>query len=206
MECYYIYLITNKLNGKTYVGQHKVETLKKDSYFGSGIYLKRAIDKYGQENFEKTVLKYCETREQADFLEKKYISFYRLGGFAEYNIADGGEGGKTWDQHGVPKSEIQKINQSRTMKEKYRNGLLQAPYKGETRSSTHKKNISVGTKKAMTNLPAATKRKLVEGGLHTKGLLWWNNGQVCVRAKTQPEGFKKGRLWRTNKDEITKNN
>jgi hypothetical protein len=46
----YIYITTNKLNGKRYIGQHQ----SKDwdyKYFGSGIYLKRAIKKYGLENF-----------------------------------------------------------------------------------------------------------------------------------------------------------
>ena len=40
----YIYLIVNKINGKTYVGQKRLYTKKwnEDGYMGSGKYLKRA--------------------------------------------------------------------------------------------------------------------------------------------------------------------
>ena len=52
---YYIYRITNKVNGKTYIGQHKYKELN-DSYMGSGVHLRRAQKKYGMENFEKKIL------------------------------------------------------------------------------------------------------------------------------------------------------
>lgn len=46
---YYIYLITNKVNNKTYVGQRKCPANKfpeQDiSYMGSGVYLKNAQEK-----------------------------------------------------------------------------------------------------------------------------------------------------------------
>ena len=45
MKYYYIYLITNKINGKQYIGQHYGEL--EDSYFGSGVLITKAIEKYG---------------------------------------------------------------------------------------------------------------------------------------------------------------
>lgn len=41
---YYIYRITNLINGKTYIGQHKYKKIK-DTYMGSGKILKNAIKK-----------------------------------------------------------------------------------------------------------------------------------------------------------------
>jgi hypothetical protein len=92
MNYYYIYQIKNKINEKTYIGQHRCDSLKIDSYMGSGVALHKAYKKYGKENFEKTIILSCENSEQADFYEKQYIKFYRLAKMAEYNIADGGAG------------------------------------------------------------------------------------------------------------------
>lgn len=41
---YYIYRITNKINDKTYIGQHKYEKLN-EYYMGSGKLLKRSPEK-----------------------------------------------------------------------------------------------------------------------------------------------------------------
>ena len=89
---YYIYRITNKVNGKTYIGQHKYRKLN-DSYMGSGKLLKLAKKKYGIENFKKEILEFnIPNVDLANDLEQMYILFERAKGKAEYNIADGGLG------------------------------------------------------------------------------------------------------------------
>ena len=99
---YCIYRIRNKVNGKTYIGQHKYKKLN-DSYMGSGVLLAKAKRKYGIENFEKEILeKGIETVELANDFEQMYILFERAKGKAEYNIANGGLGGyfpkEIWDK------------------------------------------------------------------------------------------------------------
>lgn len=61
---YYIYLIANKINGKTYVGQRKSDKeWYEDKYMGSGKLLHRAKQKYGEENFEKFLIQHCYSKE-----------------------------------------------------------------------------------------------------------------------------------------------
>ena len=88
-------MIVNKVNGKTYVGQHKSDNWQ-DKYMGSGTYLKRAKRKYGIKNFEKFLIQYCNTQEEANKAEIFWIAEYRKRGKAEYNIAAGGEGSSGW--------------------------------------------------------------------------------------------------------------
>ena len=89
---YYIYRITNKINGKTYIGQHKYKKLN-DNYMGSGKILKLAKKKYGIENFEKEILySRIQYRETADDMERFAIAKERALGKAEYNIDNGGSG------------------------------------------------------------------------------------------------------------------
>jgi hypothetical protein len=61
---------------------------------GSGILIKKAILKYGVENFKKRILiKDIIFKEIIDELEKEFIAIYKDLGQAEYNIAKGGTGG-----------------------------------------------------------------------------------------------------------------
>jgi len=48
-------MYSNKINGKIYIGKHETKDLD-DKYMCSGVYLYRAIKKYGVENFDKTIL------------------------------------------------------------------------------------------------------------------------------------------------------
>lgn len=87
---FYIYRIRNKVNGKTYIGQHRYKKLN-DNYMGSGVLLKKAFQKYGLENFTKEILEFnIPTVELANDFEQMYILFERAKGKAEYNISNGG--------------------------------------------------------------------------------------------------------------------
>ena len=81
---WYIYKITNNINGKTYIGQHLD---RGDDYWGSGTNIKRAIAKYGKENFTKEILlDDIKSQKEADKFEIKFINEAKAIGKAEYNI------------------------------------------------------------------------------------------------------------------------
>ncbi len=83
---WYIYEITNNINGKTYIGQHLD---RGDNYWGSGTNIRRAIEKYGVENFSKRIiLDNIHTQKDADKYELCAIRIQKLVGKAEYNIID----------------------------------------------------------------------------------------------------------------------
>lgn len=96
MEYYgFIYLTTNKINGKKYIGQRYYDTKEQwKSYLGSGNILKDAIKKYGKDNFTVEILENCETKELLDNREKYWIQKYNaIKDNTFYNIAIGGTGG-----------------------------------------------------------------------------------------------------------------
>lgn len=85
---YTIYKITNRVNGKYYIGKHQTKDLN-DEYMGSGKYLKRAINKYGIENFSKEILHIFKTESEMNAKEKELVVISE----ETYNLLEGGQGG-----------------------------------------------------------------------------------------------------------------
>ena len=90
----FIYLTTNKINGKKYIGMCKNTHQK--FYLGSGKILKEAIKKYGKENFERVILQECETFEELSLAEERWIKEYNAVEDENfYNLTSGGFGGNS---------------------------------------------------------------------------------------------------------------
>lgn len=88
---FYTYKITNRANGKIYIG--KSTCGNEISYLGSGLLIKRAIAKYGKDSFVKEILGLYELEEDALLAEQDAIAQFKARDPAiGYNIAPGGEG------------------------------------------------------------------------------------------------------------------
>ncbi len=91
----FVYLTVCLINGKSYVG--KYESSERNDYLGSGKLLRRAIRKYGKENFTRIILERYDSVEDCRVGEKKWISLLNAVESPHfYNIAAGGEGGNTY--------------------------------------------------------------------------------------------------------------
>lgn len=94
MKQYYIYLTTNLINNKKYIGKHFGEL--NDNYLGSGLLLQRAIEEYGKENFSKQILYISQNDDENSLKEKEFIKIYNATQNENfYNIHQGGNGGNT---------------------------------------------------------------------------------------------------------------
>lgn len=172
MKIYYIYCITNLINNKTYIGQHKTENLN-DSYMGSGLMITKSIKKYGKNNFSKEILAVTGTKQSADILEKCFIALYRQIGKAEYNLATGGTGGQDGRKHTEQeKNKIATASSEHWNREGYREKVSKAISK----SLTGKKR-----KNAVWNKGKST------------GLKWFTNGVENKLCAICPDGFFPGR-------------
>lgn len=95
MEKHYIYVTKNLLNGKMYVGKHTYKGIDSYdmNYLGSGYILKRAIKKYGKENFSQEILEYTSSKEENVQREIYWIKKLNTLVPNGYNIDKGGTGG-----------------------------------------------------------------------------------------------------------------
>ena len=95
MQTHYIYIVENKVNGKSYVGQtNNLSVRKKRHLSGSSCakLLNRAVKKYGVDKFEFFVLESCNGQEASNLRERYWIKALVTLSPAGYNLSAGGGG------------------------------------------------------------------------------------------------------------------
>ena len=113
-----IYLLTNPINGKVYVGQTLNYMKRMNDHKNSGktpkYYFSYAIKKYGWENFTKEILIDNVPEEYLDNLEINYIAFYnsfkREKGYNLTNCGGGISGYRHTEEQNLAKSKRQTKN------------------------------------------------------------------------------------------------
>lgn len=87
-----IYLTTNLINNKKYIGSTNNNN---PYYLGSGVYLNKAIKKYGRKNFKREILETVSNLEELRKKEEYYIKLYNAINSKEfYNVSKKGVGTK----------------------------------------------------------------------------------------------------------------
>lgn len=130
-----IYKITNLINGKIYIGKEKFDDPK---YMGSGLLIKRAIKKYGLDNFKKSIIEETNNYIYLCDREKYWIDFYKsTNPDVGYNISDGGDGGDVFKNHPDLESIKRKISDSSPIR-----GKKYEEYFGPERAKSIREKLS----------------------------------------------------------------
>lgn len=194
----YIYKTTNNFNGKIYVGQRKYTMDYKNPksiYLGSGLLLRKAIKKYGKENFTKEVLEKCKDIDSLNEKEIYWIEKLESRDHSKgYNITRGGKNGT-----GVLLNHPNKEDIIRRIAESNRGKKGSCPMLGKFHSDETKKKMSlkkIGISPPNKGVPMSkeTRKKMSE---LKKGSIPWNKGIPMTeeQKKKVSKGRKGGTSW-----------
>ena len=122
----YVYQITNTINGKKYIGSHAGFN---PNYMGSGVALKHAFKKYGQEHFSKQIVMHCANYQE---LEEQILVVLDAANDPQfYNLKNSAVGGAT--------------NTGRTLTAETR-ANMSAAHKGKIKTAEHRAKLSASRK------------------------------------------------------------
>ena len=212
---YTIYKITNSVNGKIYIGSHKTTDIN-DNYMGSGKYLKYAQNKYGIDNFVKTILFVFDTPElmykkEAElvnecFLLKENTYNLKIGGFGGFDYINQsgknlyGNNGKTsnikdnFDRGRETQKRLKKENPeySKMISKKISESLMGRVGTMIGKYHTEEAKKAIGEKNSISQ----------KGSKNSQfGSMWITNGVDNRKIQKEciiPEGWKKGRIIKIN--------
>ena len=208
---YCVYMHTNKINGKRYVGQ----TCKKPEYrwvngkgYKGSPHFFSAIQKYGWNNFEHQIIAEKLSKQEADNLEKELISKYKTQNEKfGYNLTLGGEGtcGLIFsEEHRKKLSKAKKGKKRPPISEEQKRKLSKAK-KGKKRKDYHFftngeinkfcKECPEGFWPGRTNKGTKPSEEAIRKRSETvKDYHYFTNGEINKLCKECPEGFWPGRV------------
>ncbi len=167
---YTIYKITNKVNGKIYIGKHQTKDLT-DNYMGSGKMLRRAQSKYGLENFVREILHVFDTEEEMNAKEAELVTEEFCMQEDTYNICVGGQGGfsyinsiKTYEQRQAAGRAGGFSNPTEYIKKRRAEGSILGYENGIGKWRKNNKAVTEPGLKAMQSDAANKKRKQTMSG------------------------------------------
>lgn len=175
MKKWSLYIHTNKINGKQYVGITSREPSKRwnngKAYINDNTYFGNAIQKYGWDNFEHAIIfNQCLTEQEAKEKEKEYIHKLNTKSPNGYNLTLGGEGKTGW----IPSQSTREIWSKQRKGNKSTLGYHHTEETKKTLSVKHKKE----------NLPSEAIQRYRE-----KAILRWKNPEYRIK---QIEKVKEG--------------
>tara|TARA_Y100001963_G_scaffold110816_1_gene153297 strand:- start:1770 stop:2384 length:615 start_codon:yes stop_codon:yes gene_type:complete len=201
---YIIYKITNNLEtcdeyGMYYTGAHKTTDIN-DDYMGSGTLIKKAIKKYGVENFVKETLAVYGTENEMWKGEKKLVNHEDP---MSYNLTEGGRGGgsaagklgaeKFWELFDNDERFAEKFKKkvSDNNKKRWKEGkhpFQLNPYDWTGKKHREESKRKIGEANSITQLGDKNSQY---------GTMWITDGffnKKIKKEQTIPTGWRKGRV------------
>lgn len=206
----FVYLTTNKINGKRYVG---MTTRDDDNYLGSGMAIKSAISKHGKENFIREILETADDFESLCEKEIKWISYYNaVEDPSFYNMSYGG----TSDPQAMKNYWASMTAEERKIARKWNGHFINLDQSGDKHFSktdpNFREKVSKGVKNTWDSYTDEEKQARVDAHpgydrsgsnnpmhgrsvVKERNLRWFNNGEksIFVPDGTQPKGYSRGR-------------
>lgn len=209
----YIYLTTNLINNKKYIGR-KTSEIFVSNYFGSGKHLKRAVNKYGENNFKVELLKECFSIDDLIQSETYYITIHdAVNSDDYYNHSYGG-----YNEGFIPgEQNIAKTERCRRLNSEKHKGKKMSDEFCKKQSELHRgkpsgmlgKHHSEQTKQIISQHSRNrkhTREQIEKIKNHHKGCKMMNNGTVqkwvCKNdiEKHIENGWKFGACFKRNRD------
>lgn len=182
---YIIYETKNLITGKLYRGCHQTQNID-DEYLGSGVLLIKAIKRYGKKNFQRKILRFCESSEEMVYYESVFVNEEWVNKEETYNLQTGGL------SYGIL-CEDSKKKISESVKSRHKEGVYDYSNRVYSPLSEETKN----------QISFSLREKYKKIKHHLKGATPWNKGKkisYCVWNK----GIKTGSLSGETKDKISK--
>ena len=177
-----VYKITNKINGKVYIGQTKFAIEKRFAEhcnWKCKSLIHKAIQKHGKENFSLELLATCTDRDQLNDAEIYFVDYFQSLSPSGYNLETGGNAQKEVSKETKIKQSIAHIGQPgywtgkklcKSHKEKLvaeRTGKKRKPH-----SEEHKAKLSAAHKGKKMSEEACIRMSKAH-----KGRAPWNKGR-----------------------------
>lgn len=180
----YIYKITNKINGKCYIGETKQydyrKRWRKHKDYGGCPILDSAFKKYGLKNFTFEILIICFDENRFS-IEKEYIKRYNSVSPNGYNIKEGSD-------TGMSHTDKSKEKISESLKKYYK--TEDSKSKAKVNVESHRKAMAkaVGTKVAQYDLDGnfiAAYSSVAEAARQVSSIKSKTSIQDCIHQRTK---------------------
>lgn len=134
----YVYLITNIINGKKYIGSSRKSQID-ENYYGSGKAIKDALKKYGKNNFTRDIL--WQGEGDARGIESQWLEYFNASKNPQfYNMTNDARG------NGLHKEDTKRTVSEKLTGRKFSKEICKKISKAKKGSTTSKKGKSDGPK------------------------------------------------------------